>query len=206
MAGVTIADVEAAAARIEGHVHRTPVLTSKTLDAELGASIFFKCENLQKVGAFKARGATNAVFALPRDVARQGVGTHSSGNHGAALAFAAKRRNIPCTVVMPHAAPQVKIDAVRGYGADIVFCEQTERGEVTAREQERRGFTLIHPFEHPDVIAGQGTVALELIDAVEGLDAVIAPVGGGVAKSSPRGTRPCPAPTTSRCARSWCAS
>ena len=131
----TIADVRAAAARIRGHVHRTPVLTSRTLDAELGARVFCKCENLQKVGAFKARGACNAVFALDEATAARGVITHSSGNHAAALAFAARARGIPCAVVMPRTAPAIKVDAVRGYGAEIRFCEPTEREATCAAWQ-----------------------------------------------------------------------
>jgi len=175
----TIDDVRAAAERIAPHVHRTPVARSRHFDRELDARVYFKCENLQKVGAFKARGATNAVLRLDRDAAANGVVTHSSGNHGAALAYAASRREIPCTVVMPHDAPPIKIHAVRGYGAEIVFCDREEREEVCDRVMAERGMTLIHPFEHPDVIAGQGTAALELLEQVGELDLVIAPVGGG---------------------------
>ncbi len=175
----TLADIRAAADRIRGHVHRTPVLTSATLDRELAASVFAKCENLQKVGAFKARGACNAVMALDDAAAKRGVITHSSGNHGAALAYAATKRGIPCTVVMPDNAPQVKVDAVRGYGAQIVLCRAAERDAVCARLQQQSGATLVHPFENPFVIAGQGTAALELLEDVPDLDAVITPVGGG---------------------------
>jgi threonine dehydratase len=174
-----LADIRAAAARIRGHVHRTPVLTSATLDRELGASVFAKCENLQKVGAFKARGACNAVMALDDATASRGVLTHSSGNHGAALAWAARTRGIPCTVVMPDSAPRVKIDAVRGYGAEVVLCKAAERDAVAARLQRERGATMVHPFENPFVIAGQGTAALELLEDVPDLDAIITPVGGG---------------------------
>ncbi len=175
----TLADLRAAAERIRGHVHRTPVLTSATLDRELDAQVFAKCENLQKVGAFKARGACNAVMALDETAARRGVITHSSGNHGAALAWAARTRGIACTVVMPDSAPQVKIDAVRGYGAEVVLCKAAERDAVSARLQRERGATMVHPFEDPLVIAGQGTAALELLEDVPDLDAVITPVGGG---------------------------
>lgn len=174
-----IDDVRAAAARIAPHVHRTPVATSSCFDRELGAEIFFKCENLQKVGAFKARGATNAVLALDAEAARRGVVTHSSGNHGAALAFAASKREVPCVVVMPRDAPEIKIHAVGGYGAEIVFCEREDREIVCDRVIAERGMTLIHPYEHSDVIAGQGTAALELLEQVDALDLVIAPVGGG---------------------------
>jgi threonine dehydratase len=175
----TLADIRVAASRIRGHVHRTPVLTSATLDAELGASVFAKCENLQKVGAFKARGACNAVFALDDAAGKRGVITHSSGNHGAALAYAAKKRGIPCTVVMPDQAPAVKVAAVRGYGAEVVFCARREREATCARIQQQRGATLVHPFVDPLVIAGQGTAALELLADVADLDCVIVPVGGG---------------------------
>lgn len=175
----TIADVEAAARRIAGAVHRTPVLTSQTVDAELGARVFFKCENLQKVGAFKARGATNAVLALPEAAAARGVVTHSSGNHGAAVAFAARLRGIQATVVMPDDAPRVKLDAVRGYGARVVQCPRGLREATTATVQQETGATLVHPFEDPLVIAGQGTAALELLDEAGPLDVVLAPIGGG---------------------------
>lgn len=175
----TFEDVQAAALRIRGLVHRTPVMTSATLDREFDAKLFLKCENLQKCGAFKARGACSAVFALPEAVAARGVITHSSGNHGAALAYAARRRGIPCTVVMPDTAPGVKVAAVKGYGAEVHFCKASERDAVCAALQRERGATLVHPFENPDVIAGQGTAALELLEDVHGLDVVITPVGGG---------------------------
>lgn len=176
---ITLEDVRAAAARIRGHVHRTPVLTSRTLDRELSAAVFCKCENLQKAGAFKARGAVNAVLALPDAAAGQGVVTHSSGNHGAALAYAASIRGIPCIVVMPEAAPAVKVAAVRGYGAEVVFCKQSERESTAARVQRERSMTMVHPFENPYVMAGQGTAALELLEQAPDLDLVITPVGGG---------------------------
>ena len=172
-------DVGAAAERIAPFVHRTPIMTSATLDRELGAQVFFKCENLQKVGAFKARGAVNTVLSLSDAEATGGVITHSSGNHAAALAYAAGIRGIPCTVVMPDDAPTVKVTAVRSYGAEIVFCKQSEREAVCDREQEERRSTLVHPFDDPRVVAGQGSAALELFEDVEDLDLVIAPVGGG---------------------------
>jgi len=175
----TLDDVRAAAARIAGHVHRTPTLTSATLDAELGARVFLKPENLQKVGAFKARGACNAVMAMDEAAARRGVITHSSGNHGAALAWAARARGVACVVVMPDSAPKVKIAAVRGYGAEVVLCKAAERDATSARLAQERGMTMVHPFEHPHVIAGQGTAALELLADVPDLDVVIVPVGGG---------------------------
>ncbi|MFO1030399.1 MAG: pyridoxal-phosphate dependent enzyme [Planctomycetota bacterium] len=176
---ITLADVRAAAERIRGHVHRTPVLTSSTLDRELSARVFCKAENLQKVGAFKARGACNAVFALDDAAAVRGVITHSSGNHAAALAYAAAKRGIPARVVMPDSAPQVKVQAVRGYGAEVRFCKQNERDAACAAWQQQTGATMVHPFEHPHVIAGQGTAALELLEDVPDLDVVVVPVGGG---------------------------
>jgi threonine dehydratase len=141
--------------------------------------VWFKCENLQKVGAFKARGAVNAVLSLPPTAASRGVVTHSSGNHGAALAYAAAIRGIRCVVVMPDDTPKIKVAAVRGYGAEIVFCPRAERQAVCERLIEQHGYALVHPFENPDVIAGQGTVALELLQQVGDLDLVLAPVGGG---------------------------
>lgn len=174
---VSLADVEAAADRIRPFVHRTPIFTSATLDRELGASVFFKAENLQKVGAFKARGATNAVLQLPEDTT--GVVTHSSGNHGQAVAYAASIRGFPAWVVMPRTAPALKMDAVRSYGAEIVLCDHAERESTAADVMERTGAVLVHPFDNPAVIAGQGTVTLELIDQVPDLDAVVAPIGGG---------------------------
>ena len=172
-------DVRAAARRIEPFVHRTPVARCATIDRELGAEVHFKCENFQKVGAFKARGATNAVLQLDDEAASRGVITHSSGNHGAALAFAAGRRQIPCTVVMPESAPAVKVAAVRGYGAEVVFCKIGEREITTDRIIAEQGQTLIHSYEDPRVATGQGTAALELMQEIEGLDLVVAPLGGG---------------------------
>ncbi len=176
---VTLPDIEAAAARIGPHVHRTPVATSATLDRELGAAVFFKCENLQKVGAFKARGAVNAVLSLGHREVGRGVVTHSSGNHGQALAYAAAIRGVPCTVVMPDDAPQPKVDAVRGYGAAVVLCPHAERLETTVRVAEETGAVVVPPFDDRRVIAGQGTAARELLDDVPDLDVVVAPVGGG---------------------------
>ena len=175
----TVADVAAAATRIAPHVHRTAVLTCSTFDRELGAELHFKCENFQKVGAFKARGATNAALSLDDAAARCGLITHSSGNHAAAVAYAASIRGTSATVVMPRQAPEVKVRAVRGYGAEIVFCEQHERDAVCERERAARGATFIHPFDDARVIAGQGTAAFELVDQVPDLDLLIAPVGGG---------------------------
>ena len=173
--------IRAAHERIRPYIHRTPVLTSERLDAAAGASLFFKCENFQKVGAFKARGATNAVFSLDDETARRGVATHSSGNHAAALARAAKLRGIPAHIVMPSNTLKVKVRAVEGYGARIVFCEPNQRAreEACSRVVAETGATLIHPFENEDVMAGQGTVALELLEDVPDLDVILCPVGGG---------------------------
>jgi threonine dehydratase len=175
----TLTDIRAAAIRIAPHIHRTPVITCRTLDDQIQARAFFKCENFQKVGAFKARGATNAVLSLDDETAARGVATHSSGNHAAALAYAASIREIPCTVVMPDAVPEIKVEAVRGYGAKIVFCKQREREETCERVVAETGATLIPPFDDLRIIAGQGTAALELLEEVGDLDAVVTPVGGG---------------------------
>lgn len=173
--------IRAAHERIRPLIHRTPVLTSARLDAASGASLFFKCENFQKVGAFKARGAANAVFALDDETARRGVATHSSGNHAAALARAAKLRGIASHIVMPSNSPKVKVRAVEGYGGRIVFCEPTQKARETAcaRVIEETGATLIHPFENEQVMAGAGTVAVELMEDVPDLDLMLCPVGGG---------------------------
>jgi len=176
-----LANIRIAHDRIRPHIHRTPVLTSSRLDAASGAFLFFKCENFQKVGAFKARGATNAVFALDDETAQRGVATHSSGNHAAALSRAAKLRGIAAHIVMPTNSPKVKVRAVEGYGGRIVFCEPNQRAreEACARVMAETGATLIHPFENEDVMAGQGTVAIELLEEVPDLDVVLCPVGGG---------------------------
>ncbi|MFT3883136.1 MAG: pyridoxal-phosphate dependent enzyme [Gemmatales bacterium] len=177
----TLADIRQAHVRIKPHIHRTPVMSSTLLNDLVGAKLFFKCENFQKVGAFKARGACNAVFSLSDAVAKRGVVTHSSGNHGAALAWAAGLRGIPATVVVPENAPAPKKRAIAGYGAKIVECAANvkSREETTQRVIAEHGYELIHPFDDDRVIAGQGTAALELMEQVEGLDAVIAPTGGG---------------------------
>ncbi len=175
------ADVVAAANRIATHVHRTPVATCATLDRLTNARLVFKCEHLQKVGAFKARGATNAVFSLSDTEAARGVATHSSGNHGAALARAAALRGIPAYIVMPSSAPPVKRAAVAGYGATITECKPTLEARETALAKvvARTGATFIHPYDNPRVIAGQGTAALELLADVPLIDTLLAPVGGG---------------------------
>jgi threonine dehydratase len=176
-----LAAIRSAATRIAPLVHRTPVLACRGIDAEAGAQLHFKCENFQRIGAFKARGAANAVFALADADARNGVVTHSSGNHGAAVAYAARARGIPAWIVMPENAARVKQENVRRFGATIRFCAPTvaAREQACAEVRGQSGATLIHPFDNADVIAGQGTAALELLDAVPDLDIVIAPVGGG---------------------------
>jgi threonine dehydratase len=173
--------IRAAHEQIRLYINHTPMLTSSRLDDASGALLFFKCENFQKIGAFKARGATNAVFSLDDATALCGVATHSSGNHGAALARAAKLRGIPAHIVMPSNSAKVKVRAVESYGARIVFCEPTEaaRESACADVIAKTGATLIHSFENEDVIAGQGTAAVELLEDVPDVDLVICPVGGG---------------------------
>ncbi len=177
----TFDDVLAAHARIAPYIHRTPVLTSSYLNDLTGAELFFKCENFQKAGAFKVRGACNAVFGLSDEMAAKGVCTHSSGNHALSLSYAAGRRGIPCNVVMPRTAPQAKKDAVRGYGGVITECEPStsSREAVFAAVQARTGGEFVHPYNDPRVIAGQATCSRELLEQVEGLEAIIAPIGGG---------------------------
>jgi len=177
----TYDDVLAAHERVTPYVHRTPVLTSTYLNGLTGAELFFKCENFQKAGAFKARGASNAVFSLDDEQAAKGVATHSSGNHGLSLSYAAGRRGIPATVVMPRTAPEAKKAAVRGYGGRIVECEPStsSREAVFAEVMAETGAEFVHPYNDPRVIAGQATCSRELFDQVENLDAVMAPIGGG---------------------------
>ena len=177
----TFNDVETAQERIKPYIHKTPVLSSIYLNKISGAELYFKCENFQKAGAFKARGASNAVFGLSNEVALKGVVTHSSGNHGLSLAYAAGRKGIPVTVVMPHTAPEPKKDAVRDYGSTIVECEpsSTSREETSARVVAESGADFVHPYNDPRVISGQATCSLELLEQTGGLDAVIAPIGGG---------------------------
>jgi threonine dehydratase len=173
--------VRAAAQRLAGLAQRTPVMTCATLDRLSGCQLFFKCENFQKVGAFKFRGACNAVFRLAADVAARGVVTHSSGNHAQALALAAKMRGIAAHIVMPSNASPVKRRAVEGYGGRVIECEPTLAARQRTAEMvlAETGATLIPPYDHADVIAGQGTVALELLEQAPGVDTLVAPVGGG---------------------------
>lgn len=173
--------IQAAHERIAPRIHRTPVLRSATLDALSGAEIFFKCENLQKTGSFKIRGATNAIFSLAGEEAARGIVTHSSGNHAAAVSCAAAWRKVPAWIVMPTNAPKVKCRAVEAYGGKITFCEPTvtARSEAAARIQAETGAVMIHPYDDDNIIAGQATAAKELLEDVGDLDAVLAPVSGG---------------------------
>ncbi|WP_423381244.1 threo-3-hydroxy-L-aspartate ammonia-lyase [Burkholderia sp. LMG 32019] len=177
----TYDDVAAAAARLEGHAHRTPVMTSRTIDEALGAQVFFKCENLQRMGAFKFRGAFNALSRFDAEQRRHGVVAFSSGNHAQAIALSARMLGIPATIVMPQDAPAAKMAATRGYGGKVVTYDRyTEDREQIGRDlAAQHGLTLIPPYDHPDVIAGQGTAAKELFDEVGPLDAVFTPLGGG---------------------------
>lgn len=176
-----LGSVEQAAARIAPHAHVTPVLRSRTLDSMAGCELLFKCENFQRAGAFKFRGACNAVWSLSDADARRGVVTHSSGNHGAALALAARDRGIPAHVVVPEGAVASKLDAIRAYGATLHFCAPTmaAREAACSQVQAQTGAELVHPFIDPRVIAGQGTAALELLHEARSLEALIAPIGGG---------------------------
>ena len=173
--------IEEAHARIRERIHRTPVLTSASLDAMSGARLFFKCENLQKTGSFKIRGASNAILSLSEQEAARGIVTQSSGNHGAAVACAAGWRGVPAFIVMPKNAPAVKVRAIEAYGGKITFCEPkvSSRNEVCARVQSETGAVLIHPFDNDEIIAGQATAAKELLEEIPDLDAVFAPVSGG---------------------------
>lgn len=174
-------DIKAAHDRIKPFIHRTPVLTSRNLNSLFDCELFFKCENFQKVGAFKFRGATNAVLSLSEDDRRKGVVTHSSGNHAAALALAARMNDVKARIVMPDNAPAVKKNAVAGYGAEITFCKPTlkDREDTTMQIINSTGAVLVHPYDNFNVICGQGTAAVELLEEVQDLDIVVAPVGGG---------------------------
>ncbi len=176
-----IHEIKKAATLIKPHINQTPILTCSTLNALTGATLFFKCENFQKSGSFKFRGATNAVFSLDASQAKNGVATHSSGNHGAALALAAKKRGIPAYIVMPKDSAQPKYAATQGYGAEITMCEPglAAREDSLKTVVEFTGATFIHPFENEQVIAGQGTIGLEILETLKNIDIIIAPVGGG---------------------------
>ncbi len=180
-AAVTLDDVKAAAARIEGHVHRTPVLTSRTLNSLVGAEVFVKCENFQRIGAFKFRGAYNVAAALAPEQLARGIAAYSSGNHAQAVALAARELGATAVILMPEDAPASKVAAVRGYGAEVVTYDRYTEDRVVLGEAlaADRGLALIPPYEHPHVIAGQGTTGLELLEQAGALDAIVAPVGGG---------------------------
>jgi len=177
----TFEDILLASDRIASAIHHTPVLTSSNLNDLTGVNLYFKCENFQYVGAFKYRGATNAVLSLTREEALKGVATHSSGNHAAALALAARKRGIPCFVVMPRTAPKPKIEAVKHYGASITFCDPNLQSRESTLEQiaSQTAATVIHPYDNFQVISGQGTAAKELLEQTPALDMVMVPVGGG---------------------------
>ena len=177
----SFSDVQEAHTRIKSHINRTPVLTSTQLNEKVGGEIFLKCENFQKVGAFKFRGGSNAIFSLTEEEAANGVATHSSGNHAQAVALAAKLRGIPAFVVMPENAPKVKVKAVKGYGAEITFCESTLDARETTLQKvvEKTGATFIHPYNDSRIISGQGTAAIELLQDHPDLDIIMTPVGGG---------------------------
>ena len=181
MSAITFADIQAAAVRLSGVAHRTPIATSRTFDALVGAQVYFKCENLQRAGAFKFRGAYNTISQLSEEQRQRGVVAFSSGNHAQGVALAAKLLNAPAVIVMPNDAPEVKLTATRGYGAEVVLYDRVEqKREVIARQiAGERGLALVPPFDHPQIIAGQGTAALELLTDVPDLDALLAPIGGG---------------------------
>lgn len=174
-------DIQKAHLRIRKYIHATPVLTSSAINYLTGSVLYFKCENFQKAGAFKFRGATNALFSLNEKDAKRGVATHSSGNHAAALSLAAGLRKVKCFVVMPHNAPKVKVEAVKGYGAEITFCEPTLQARESTLQKliEKTGAVFIHPYNNFEVICGQGTVAIEFLHEVPDLEIMMAPVGGG---------------------------
>jgi len=178
---VTLTHIQQAAERIKPYAHRTPIITNESLNQKVGTQVYFKCENMQKVGAFKFRGACNAVYSLNEEEAEHGVCTHSSGNHAQALALAAKMRGIPAYIVMPNNAPQVKKDAVAGYNGQITFCEPTLEARESTLERIKldSGAIMVHPYNDERVIAGQGTATLELLKSIPDLDVVITPVGGG---------------------------
>ena len=180
-AGALTARLLAARTRLEGVAHRTPVATSQTLDRRTGARVLLKCENLQRGGAFKFRGAWNLIASLPDDVRARGVVAFSSGNHGQAVALVARLHGIPAAIVMPASAPRAKLEATRGYGAEILHYDTAgePRDAMAVRIARERGATLVPPFDHPDIVAGQGTAALELFEHVGPLDLLLVPVGGG---------------------------
>ena len=178
---ITKATIEAAANRIAPYIHNTPIMTCKSINALYGLDLYFKCENFQKIGAFKIRGGMNASLQLTKEQLEKGVATHSSGNHAQALAFAAKMLGIKAYIVMPESSPQVKVNAVRGYGAEVTICASNQAARESTLEAivERTGATFIHPYDNDEVITGQGTCVKEIIEAIPDIDIVVTPVGGG---------------------------
>jgi len=178
---ITKQDIIDAHERIKTFIHKTPVLTSQTINKLTGAEVFFKCENFQKIGAFKIRGGMNSVLSLPKEKQQKGIATHSSGNHAQAIAYAAREVGVKAYIVMPETSPKVKVDAVKGYGAEVFFCEPTQqaREKMLAEVVEKTGAEFIHPYNNYQVITGQATAAKELIEEIPSLDSIIAPVGGG---------------------------
>ncbi len=178
---ITKATIEAAANRIAPYIHNTPIMTCKSINALYGLDLYFKCENFQKIGAFKIRGGMNASLQLTKEQLEKGVATHSSGNHAQALAFAAKMLGIKAYIVMPESSPQVKVNAVRGYGAEVTICASNQAARESTLEAivERTGATFIHPYDNDEVITGQATCVKEIIDAIPDVDIVVTPVGGG---------------------------
>ena len=178
---ITKQHIQDAHERIKPFIHKTPVLSSKTLNTISGAELFFKCENFQKIGAFKIRGGMNAVLSLPEEKRRKGIATHSSGNHAQAIAFAAKEVGTKAFIVMPENSPKVKVDAVKGYGAEVFFCEPNQQARETLLQEivDKTSAEFIHPYNNYDVITGQATCAKELIEEIPGLDCIVTPVGGG---------------------------
>jgi threonine dehydratase len=178
---VTLADIHQAHTRIEHIINRTPIMTSRTMNEMSRAELFFKCENFQRAGAFKARGATHALSRLTDEEKKRGVVAHSSGNHAQALALASKIMGVRATIVMPKNAPRVKVEGTKGYGAEVVFCENTEADRITTTDSliESHGYTMIHPYDDDRIICGAATAALELLEDIDGIDTIVAPVGGG---------------------------
>ena len=178
---ITLSDIQQAHTRIAPSINRTPIMTSRAINEMTGADLFFKCENFQRAGAFKARGAMNALSLLSDEEKERGVVTHSSGNHAQALALASGMVGVRATIVMPKSAPRVKVDATRGYGAEVVFCENTEADRIAVTDSliESFGYTMIHPYDDDRIICGAATAALELLEDTGGIDMIVAPVGGG---------------------------
>ncbi len=178
---ITKATIEAAAIRIAPYIHNTPIMTCKSINELYGLDLYFKCENFQKIGAFKIRGGMNASLQLTKEQLEKGVATHSSGNHAQALAFAAKMLGIKAYIVMPESSPQVKVNAVRGYGAEVTICASNQAARESTLEAivERTGATFIHPYDNDEVITGQATCVKEIIDAIPAIEIVVTPVGGG---------------------------